>query len=133
MEKPKIVYLVDDDEDERYFLREAIDALDQQIKVVEAGNGKDLLELLHLQNLDANKVVVLLDFNMPRVNGMEALAAMKNDEHTCHVPTAMISICSDPSVIRQSYDAGINIFIKKPSTMDGFKKIAAGLHVCFFS
>lgn len=133
MEKPQILYLADDDEDERQFLREAIEAMNQDIKIIEAVNGRNLLDLLGIQNLDAFRIAILLDLNMPVINGMEALTAIRNNQHTRHIPTAMISTCTDPLIIKQIYDAGINIFIKKPTSSDGFKKVAVGIQVCFFN
>ena len=129
--KQKIIYVADDDEDDRLFLSDAIRKLGQEIKIVEATDGDDLLELIEKENTKDANVLILLDMNMPRVTGLEALQVIRANEKIKHIPAVMISTSSDKKLIEEAYQTGINAFIKKPNNYDGFLKIAEALQTCF--
>lgn len=129
--KQKIIYLADDDEDDRLFLSDAIRNLDQEIKIVEAADGDDLLNLIEKEITQDASILVLLDMNMPRVTGLEALQTIRSKEKIKHIPAVMISTSSDKELIQLAYEAGVNAFIKKPNNYDGFVKIAEALKTCF--
>jgi len=73
----------------------------------------------------------LLDMNMPRVTGLEALQVIRANEKIRHIPAVMISTSSDKKLIHAAYETGVNAFIKKPNSYDGFIKIAEALQTCF--
>jgi len=129
--KQKIIYIADDDEDDRQFLRDAIRNLDLEIKIVEASDGDDLLQLINKENSTDASILILLDMNMPRMTGLEALQTIRLNEKIKHIPAVMISTSSDKELIQEAYETGINAFIKKPNTYDGFLKIAEALQTCF--
>ena len=129
--KQKIIYIADDDEDDRQFLRDAIRKLDLEIKIVEASDGDDLLQLINKENSKDASILILLDMNMPRMTGLEALQTIRLNEKIKHIPAVMISTSSDKELIQEAYETGINAFIKKPNTYDGFLKIAEALQTCF--
>jgi CheY-like chemotaxis protein len=131
--KPKIIYIADDDEDDRLFISDAIHELDLEIKIIEASDGDDLLNLIQLENTEEANILILLDMNMPRVTGLETLQSIRANEKLKHIPAVMISTSSDKSLIGDAYQAGINAFIKKPNNYDGFIKIAQALQTCFLS
>jgi CheY-like chemotaxis protein len=132
MKNSKIIYVADDDEDDRLFISDAIRELNLEIKIIEAADGMDLLRLIKAENIAEASVLVILDMNMPKVTGLEALKAIRTNDQIKHIPTVMISTSSDAELIQQAYQSGINAFIKKPNTMDGFIKIAEALQTCFF-
>ena len=129
--KQKIIYIADDDEDDRQFLRDAIRKLDLEVKIVEASDGDDLLQLINKENTKDASILILLDMNMPRMTGLEALQTIRLNEKIKHIPAVMISTSSDKELIQEAYETGINAFIKKPNTYDGFLKIAEALQTCF--
>lgn len=130
--KPTIIYVADDDEDDRLFISDAIRKLDLTIKIVEAADGDDLLNLIELENTEEANILILLDMNMPRVTGIEALQTIRANDRLKHIPAVMISTSSDKNLIDEAYQTGVNAFIKKPNNFGGFVKIAQALQTCFF-
>lgn len=130
--KPKIIYIADDDEDDRLFISDAIRKLDLEIKIIEAADGDDLLHLIESENTEEANILILLDMNMPRVTGIEVLQTIRANHKLKHIPAVMISTSSDKTLIDEAYQTGINAFIKKPNNYDGFIKIAQALQICFF-
>ncbi len=130
--KPKIIYIADDDEDDRLFISDAIRKLDLEIKIIEAADGDDLLHLIESENTEEANILILLDMNMPRVTGIEVLQTIRANHKLKHIPAVMISTSSDKTLIDEAYQTGINAFIKKPNNYDGFIKIAQALQTCFF-
>lgn len=129
-----IVMLVDDDEDDRFFIREALEKAVQHVTVVEAEDGEALLGLLHdsnQQKADEAVSVILLDMNMPRLNGLETVAAIRANPFLAHIPAVMISTTAQPELVADAYAKGINSFIKKPSSYADFGRIAEAIRVCF--
>jgi CheY-like chemotaxis protein len=133
MKHSKIIYVADDDEDDRLFISDAIRELNLEIKIIEVADGMDLLNLIESESIADTSVLVLLDMNMPKVTGLEALEAIRANDQIKHIPTVMISTSSDSDLIQKAYQAGINAFIKKPNTMEGFVRIAEALQTCFFN
>lgn len=129
-----IVMLVDDDEDDRFFIREALEKAVQHVTVVEAEDGQALLTLLHdsdQQKADEAVSIILLDMNMPRLNGLETVAAIRANPFLAHIPAVMISTTAQPELVADAYAKGINSFIKKPSSYADFGRIADAIRVCF--
>jgi len=129
--KPKVIYVADDDEDDRLFISDAIRKLDLEVKIIEAVDGDDLLSLIELENTDEANILILLDMNMPRVTGLEALQIIRSNDKIKHIPAVMISTSSDKKLVEEAYQSGVNAFIKKPNNYDGFIKIAEALQTCF--
>jgi CheY-like chemotaxis protein len=119
------ILLADDDEDDRLMTREALqDArLNNDLRAVI--DGVDLLEYLRQTGpysgpQDAPRPgLILLDLNMPRMDGREALAEIKSDPDLRSIPVVVLTTSrADEDVVR-SYDLGVNSFITKPVTFQG--------------
>ncbi|TLU95888.1 response regulator [Dyadobacter sediminis] len=130
MKKTNIVYLADDDEDDRFFIREALESAGQQIEIFEAENGIELLSLIQ-QKSQSPASLILMDMNMPKMNGLETIAAIRSDPSLSAVPVVMISTSSNVSLIEKAYEAGVNLFIAKPSTFEEFNSMGSELAAQF--
>ena len=69
---------------------------------------------------DATDSVLLLDINMPRVDGIDVLRRLKADARTARIPTIMLTTTDDPREIERCYQLGCNVYITKPVEYDAF-------------
>lgn len=132
MKEPKTIYLADDDQDDRFFLRQAIEAADASTEIIEVENGLELISVMKKQpGLQAS--LILMDMNMPKMNGLETIAAIRADAELSAVPVVMISTSSNSSLIEMAYEAGADSFITKPSTFEEFNQLGIQITEKFLS
>ena len=124
------IFIADDDQDDRYFLIQALSAFNDALKYVEVADGTLLVrELTNVQ--DPGKILVIVDMNMPRLNGLETVKALKSDDKLSGIPILMMSTSSDEWLVRQARNAGISKFSIKPSTFEDFIDLAEQICVEF--
>lgn len=115
----KILLVEDNPNDEELTLR-ALRHHNIGDDVVVAHDGVEALDFLFSQGdfSDANQEhmpdVVLLDLNLPRVNGLEVLKAMRADERTRSLPVVVLTSSNEAQDIARSYHSGANSYIRKP-------------------
>lgn len=119
MHNLKTIFLADDDADDRFLIKEAIRKVDQEIKVIEAENGVELLSLMQ-ESVEFQSTIVVLDMNMPKMNGLETLDAIRSNPHLSMIPAIMLSTSSDSSFARLAYKAGISLYLTKPDSFEAF-------------
>ncbi len=68
--------------------------------------------------------VILLDINMPRVNGLEVLHRLKSHPHLCRVPVVVLTSSREDSDLRTAYDLKVNAYIEKPVSFNRFMQVA---------
>ena len=124
-----LIYIADDDEDDRYFMRKSLQKIDPSVTIVESENGDELLVLLKVLNPKPN--LILLDMNMPKMNGLEALMAIRKHPLLCHTPTVMISTSAEPMQVANAYRLGVNGYIRKSASHAYVNQIAQAIQVCF--
>jgi CheY-like chemotaxis protein len=91
----KIVLLIDDDEDDREMLQQALHAIDGEHKIVMAHDGKDgLKKLTNLSASDSLPCLIVLDINMPKLDGKQAFVAIKGDPTLSKIPVVIFSTSS---------------------------------------
>lgn len=92
------------------------------IRVVD---GQEALDFVRCEGKFSTRVpdgplVILLDINMPRVDGVEALSQIKSDPKTAHIPVIMLTTTDDPREVERCYRAGCNVYITKPVEYESF-------------
>ncbi|AUD06327.1 response regulator [Spirosoma pollinicola] len=124
-----IILVTDDDDDDRYFLRQAIERTVSGVTVLEAKNGEEALNLL------AGRLIhlVILDMNMPGLNGLEILSFIRLHADLYLTPAVMLSTSDQASLVADAYKKGINCYIKKPAVIWEYDQIAAALKTCFLT
>jgi CheY-like chemotaxis protein len=117
------ILMADDDEDDRFLVREALSEsrFDGILRCVE--DGEEIMEYLHRCGRYAGHDfpqpdLVLLDLNMPRKDGREVLREMKSDPHLRRIPVVVFTTSKAEEDILRTYDLGVSSFIIKPSTFD---------------
>lgn len=133
MKSAKIVYLVDDDDDDRLLIREALEQVIDQVKIIEATDGRHLLDLLAARVEETEPILILLDINMPKMNGLETLAHLRSNSGSEHIPVLMLSTSSDQYYVKNAYNLGVNAYLKKPISINDYTYMAESVNVCFLN
>ena len=127
--KPITILMADDDEDDRLLTAEAFveSHLANDLRFV--NDGEELMQYLLRQGAYADPKtsprpgIILLDLNMPRKDGREALAEIKANPDLCRIPVIILTTSRAEEDIISSYDLGANSFIAKPVTFNGLVKV----------
>ncbi len=125
VEKTVRILVVDDEPATAHLLKELAKHLEHQYEFFSVGDGVQALEFLHACGPYANARrpdLILLDMNMPRLDGLATLSAIKSNPHLCVIPVIMLSSASAPELIRKSYQAHANSYVIKPADLDGTRK-----------
>lgn len=132
--KKKIVILVaDDDEDDQLFTREAFEESKMSVDIRFVNDGLELLDYLKQKNKYANSddcpspSLILLDLNMPKMDGREALKEIKSDAVLKTIPVVALTTSKAEQDVLKTYELGINSFITKPVAIGEFIEIARTL------
>ena len=126
--QPISVLLVDDDQDCRMLIRDAIAELREPYHVYEACNGIEAVELLSRkggQGQDPLPGLIFMDVEMPLQDGLETLKKIKSDERLSHIPVVMMTGVSDEDHMRRAAAYGANSYTLKPADADAFLKTVA--------
>jgi CheY-like chemotaxis protein len=114
MDENPIILCIDDDQDDVQLLSDAIKSLDKRYTILEARNGeKAMVQLQEMKRTNVLPCLVVLDLNMPRMNGKETLLNIKNDPELSEVPIVIFSTTS--SELDKLFFASEKVeFISKP-------------------
>jgi CheY-like chemotaxis protein len=121
--------LAEDDPDDRLLTKEALaeSRLVNDLRFVE--NGEELMDYLQRRGAFAGPGaaprpgLILLDLNMPKKDGREALAEIKSDPELRQIPIVILTTSKAEEDIFRSYDLGVSSFITKPVTFEGLVEI----------
>jgi len=118
------ILIVDDSFPMRAVIKKVIRASGFNIgELLEAGNGKEALEVMNRQWLD----LVLTDYNMPDMNGLELLTTMKGNETLTDIPVVMVTTEGSTQRVEQFRSQGAVAYIKKPFTPEQIKSCLNGI------
>jgi len=118
------IVMAEDDPDDRMLTRRALkkSRLVNTFNTVE--DGEELMDYLYQRGAyeDAEVPrpgVILLDLNMPRMDGREALQRIKSDADLRRIPVIVLTTSEAEQDIIESYDLGVNAYVTKPVTFEG--------------
>lgn len=118
------VLVVDDSAAIRKILQRVLRQTGMAIRNIhEAGNGQEALDLLRAQSVD----LVLTDINMPKMDGIQLLAAVKASPQWRAVPVVMITTEGGETKVAEAVRLGAAGYVRKPFTADQIKEKLAGL------
>ncbi len=93
-------------------------------QLVHVRDGQEALDYIRGESNHARRVaadfVLLLDINMPRVDGTEVLRRIKADPTTAKIPVIILTTTDDPREIERCYDLGCSVYLTKPVDYEGF-------------
>jgi CheY-like chemotaxis protein len=125
---PVVILLADDDPDDRELTQRALKKSRVANSVHCVEDGEELLEYLRREGRYSDQDLprpglVLLDLNMPRMDGREALEQIKRDAELRSIPVVVLTTSDAEQDIVRSYDLGVNAFVTKPVTFDGLADV----------
>jgi CheY-like chemotaxis protein len=124
IERPLRLLLADDDPDDLLLAREALEELGRPAALNTVPNGEQLLDYLHRRGAFAAPgmapppSLVMLDLNMPRIDGRALLRMIRADATLCHLPVIVMTTSRAPEHVRECYQLGASSFITKPIRFD---------------
>lgn len=129
MAQLKPILLVEDDPKDVELTLEALGARKLANEVVVLRDGAEALDHLFRRGAHAGRepgdpVVVILDIRMPRVDGLEVLRAIRDDERTRRIPVVMLTSSPEEADFLSSHRLGVNAFVTKPV---GAREFAAAI------
>jgi len=116
------ILLADDDQDDVFLFEESVRLLKQAPTVVVATDGVSALEKLALSPLP---VLIFLDINMPRMNGLECFSRIRMDARIAGVPVLFLSTSSNQHFVDEAKRLGARGYIQKPSSFIELHQIIA--------
>lgn len=124
------VLLIEDNPGDVRLLEEAFKESEANIDIQVARDGAEGLDMVFqapVSQKTGYPDLILLDLNLPKVNGHDVLARIKGDPATAQIPVIVLTSSRAESDIRRAYQAHANAYLKKPSNLDGL--IAAVKHI----
>lgn len=124
--------MADDDDDDFLLTQKALKASKLLNTLVRVNDGEELLDYLmkrgeyeHKETLRPG--IILLDLNMPRKDGREALREIKEQEHLRNIPVVVFTTSKAEQDIFRTYQLGVNSFITKPVTFSNLQEVITSL------
>jgi CheY-like chemotaxis protein len=133
-----VILLADDDPDDREMTMKAAKKCQLSAEFHCVSDGEELLEFLRLTGrylppaLAPAPALILLDLNMPKMDGREVLAEIKRDPALRHIPVVVLTTSNAERDVSRTYDLGGSSFISKPATMAAFVQVMTVLGQYWF-
>lgn len=136
--KPITILLADDDPDDRLLTKQALEEnrLANDLRFVE--NGEELIDYLSRRGKFSNPAdsprpgIILLDLNMPKKDGREALEEIKSNPELRQIPVVILTTSKAEEDIYRTYNLGVNSYISKPVTFEGLVEVMRTLGKYWF-
>jgi len=123
MEKRKIL-LAEDDEDDQDFFYHFLETRDDISMLPIAGNGEEVLVLLEKIEVPAEMPdLIILDQNMPKMDGILTLRQLKADDRYRHIPVIIYSTYADEGLKKTAGENGACLVVTKPFTKEGYDQM----------
>jgi CheY-like chemotaxis protein len=122
------VLLVEDDQVDVMNVQRAFKKNEIANPLWTAGNGVEALEKLRSGELSLSRLLILLDLNMPRMNGIEFLRNLRADEELRHLPVVVLTTSDDERDRVEAYHFNVAGYIVKPVTFVNFCEAIATLN-----
>ncbi len=114
------IFVVEDDEDDRYFMTNALTQIDYDIELTTFTNGQALLDDLVFDPILPN--LIILDLNLPLLDGKETLRVLRSMPTTSDIPVVIYSTSNAVADMREVYALGASSYVVKPSNFEDIGK-----------
>jgi CheY-like chemotaxis protein len=126
---PVTILLADDDPDDRFLAQNALEQSRLRNNIYFVADGEELMDFLeHKGKYTSEKDaptpdLILLDLNMPKKSGVEALKLIRENEQLKHIPVVILTTSEAEQDILDTYKLGVNSFITKPVSFEGLIEV----------
>lgn len=133
-----VILMADDDDDDYMLTAKALNDSRLINKLCRVKDGQELMDYLlqrgaYTEKQDCDRPgIILLDLNMPKKDGREALAEIKSHPELKDIPIVVFTTSKAEEDIYRSYQLGVNSFITKPVTFDGLLEVMKSLGKYWF-
>ncbi|MEM1138942.1 MAG: response regulator [Pseudomonadota bacterium] len=134
--RPVEILLVEDNEGDILLTQEAFEDAKIRNSIHIARDGEEALSMLHKQGPHAflpDFDLILLDLNLPKIDGKQVLQDIKNDDRLRRVPVVVMTTSSAQRDIVESYNLHANSYVMKPISFESFKEIVSAIEDFWFS
>jgi CheY-like chemotaxis protein len=123
--QPLTLILAEDDEGHAALVQRNLKRAGIVNDLVHLKDGQEALDYIYCRGAYAERsldgaMLVLLDINMPRVNGVEVLSRLKADDKTAKIPVIMLTTTDDPREVERCYQLGCSVYVTKPVAYEEF-------------
>ena len=120
-----VILLAEDDAGHAYLVQQNLQDAGIANEVVHVKDGQEALDYIRCERTFRGRVrngplLLLLDINMPRVDGVEVLRRLKDDPATNEIPVIMLTTTDDPREVKRCYEVGCSSYVTKPVEYDRF-------------
>lgn len=130
-EKNLTILIAEDDVDDQELLKNAFTSIDESFNLLIVENGQHVLEYLEKTPKEKLPCLIVLDYNMPGLNGGEVLQLIGNDEKLRSIPKVVLSTSSSSRYVEECYKNGADAYRVKPSNFTALISIAKEmLEIC---
>jgi two-component system response regulator len=118
--RENVILLVEDNPDDVELTRRAFEKSNVANEIVIVSDGQEALDYLFATGMHRDRDaalmphVILLDLNLPKINGLEVLRRMRADERTKRIPVVVLTTSKEEKDVVGSYDLGANSYVRKP-------------------
>ncbi len=135
--KPITILMADDDPDDRLLSKEALEEARLANKLNFVEDGEELIDYLYQRGKFTEENaprpgLILLDLNMPKKDGRQALKEIKADPNLKMIPIVVLTTSKAEEDILRTYELGVNSYITKPVTFDGMVEVMNSLGKYWF-
>ncbi|MBI1423188.1 MAG: response regulator [Gammaproteobacteria bacterium] len=120
------ILLVEDDSGDIELTLRAIQRIEAQFNIIVCRDGLEALDFLfgegkyQSRNISELPQLILLDLNLPKINGREVLRTIRENEITQYIPVVILSSSDEGNDIKKGYELGNNSYVRKPVDYDQF-------------
>lgn len=120
---PKKILLAEDDPDDVGFFFQFLQERTDLLLLPPVENGEEVFEYLQKAHNGSFPDLIILDQNMPKCNGLQTLAILKNNTQFDHIPVFVYSTYTDAYLVKQSLQLGARSVLEKPASVEGYHKM----------
>lgn len=126
------ILLVEDDPGHAVLIEKNLRRAGIANTIVAVNDGQKAVDFLlnkegRQSGVQPESLVILLDLNLPVLDGYQVLKIIKNDEHTRQIPVVILTTTDNPAEVEKCYELGCNVYVTKPVEYEAFSKAIQNL------